>query len=126
MSRRRPAVVAVVAVVLAVSAGLAVPARGRAQPAGPALEVVLLSVSPAVGPGTPLGYRVEVRNRGQVPLRDLTDCRHPTPLVKLVQRPDRNLLETDDVRAVLGQPGPQRLQTHTQRIHIPGSNLYSS
>jgi hypothetical protein len=67
MSRR---VLAALAVLLAVSTGLAAPAR--AQQAGPALELQLLSISPVVGPGKPLAYRVEVRNRGQVPLRDLS------------------------------------------------------
>jgi hypothetical protein len=69
VSRR---VLAVLAVLLAVSTGLAVPGRARAQQPGPALEVVLVSISPVVGPRTPLAYRVEVRNRGQVPLRDLS------------------------------------------------------
>ncbi len=68
MSRR---LLAALAVLLAVSAGLAVPGRGRARQAGPALEVVLVSVSPVVGPGTPLTYRVGVRNHGPVPVRDL-------------------------------------------------------
>jgi hypothetical protein len=68
MSRR---VLAALAVLLAVSTGLAAPGRARAQQAGPALEVKLLSISPVVGPGKPLAYRVEVRNRGQVPLRGL-------------------------------------------------------
>ena len=69
MSRR---LLAALAVLLAVSAGLAVPGRGRAQQAGPALEVVLVSVSPVVGPRGLLTYRVGVRNHGQVPLRDLS------------------------------------------------------
>jgi hypothetical protein len=67
MSRR---VLAALAVLLAVSTGLAAPAR--AQQAGPALEVSLVSISPVVGPGKRLAYQVEVRNRGQVPLRDLS------------------------------------------------------
>jgi hypothetical protein len=68
MSRRA---LAALAVLLAVSTGLAAPGRARAQQAGPALEVALVSISPVVGPSTRLAYRVEVRNRGQVPLRDL-------------------------------------------------------
>jgi len=69
VSRR---LLAALAVLLAVSAGLAVPGRGRAQQAGPALEVVLVSISPVVDPRTRLTYRVGVRNHGQVPLRDLS------------------------------------------------------
>jgi uncharacterized protein DUF6049 len=68
VSRR---LLAALAVLLAVSAGLAVPGRGRAQPAGSALELVLQSISPVVGPKTPLRYRVAVRNHGQVPVRGL-------------------------------------------------------
>jgi hypothetical protein len=68
VSRR---LLAALAVILAVSVGLAVPGRGRAQQAGPTLELVLVSISPVVGPRTPLTYRVEVRNHGQVPVRDL-------------------------------------------------------
>jgi hypothetical protein len=69
VSRR---VLAALAVLLTVSTGLAAPGRARAQQAAPALEVVLVSISPVVGPGTRLAYQVEVRNRGQVPLRDLS------------------------------------------------------
>jgi Family of unknown function (DUF6049) len=69
MSRR---ILAALAVLLAVSTGLAAPGRARAQQPDPVLEVKLLSISPMVGPSTQLAYRVEVRNRGQVPLRDLT------------------------------------------------------
>jgi Family of unknown function (DUF6049) len=67
----RRGVLAALAVLLAVPAGLAPPGRARAQQAAPALEVVLVSISPMVGPSTRLAYQVEVRNRGQVPLRDL-------------------------------------------------------
>jgi hypothetical protein len=66
VSRR---LLAALAVLLAISAGLAAPASG-AQPR-PDLEVVLLSVSPVVGPDARLAYRVAVRNRGQAPLRGL-------------------------------------------------------
>jgi Family of unknown function (DUF6049) len=69
MSRRA---LAGLGVLLAVSTGLAAPGRAQAQQAAPALEVGLLSISPVVGPSTQLAYRVEVRNRGQTPLRDLT------------------------------------------------------
>jgi len=68
VSRR---LLAALAVLLAVSAGLAVPGRGRAQPAGSALELVLQSISPVVGPKKLLRYRVAVRNHGQVPVRGL-------------------------------------------------------
>jgi hypothetical protein len=129
VSRRRPAVVAVVAVVLAVSAGLAVPARGRAQPAGPALEVVLLSVSPAVGPGTPLGYRVEVRNHGEVPLRDLAvRARLGEPvatrseLAGLLANPDAAAgpTELDGFRPPAGEVAPGgRLRLPSRRVPLP-------
>jgi len=49
VSRR---VVAALAVLLTVSTGLAAPGRAWAQQAAPALEVVLVSISPVVGPGT--------------------------------------------------------------------------
>jgi hypothetical protein len=64
---------AALAVLLAVSAGLATPGRGRAQQAGSALEVVLQSISPAVGvgPKQPLRYRLAVRNHGDVAVGDL-------------------------------------------------------
>jgi hypothetical protein len=60
-----------------------------AQEAPPSLEVVLTAISPAVGPDDPLGYRVEVRNRGQGPVR-----------VQLVQ-------------ALLGQPVDTRSELAT-------------
>jgi Family of unknown function (DUF6049) len=69
---RRRYLTAVLAVVLAASAGPAAPGRAEAQPAGPALEVALVAISPVVGPTTPLTYRVQVRNHGQVPLGDLS------------------------------------------------------
>jgi Family of unknown function (DUF6049) len=72
IAARRRYLTAALAVVLAVSAGLAAPGRAEAQPAGPALELALVSISPVVGPRTPLTYRVEVRNHGQVPLGDLS------------------------------------------------------
>jgi Family of unknown function (DUF6049) len=68
VSRRR---FATLAVLLAVSAGLAAPGRARAQQPGPAMGVALVSISPVVGPRTPLAYQLEVRNHGEVPLRDL-------------------------------------------------------
>jgi hypothetical protein len=129
VSRRRPTVVAVVAVVMAVSAGLAAPARGRAQQAGPALEVVLLSVSPAVGPGMPLGYRVEVRNHGQVPLRDLAvRARLGQPvatrsqLAGLLANPDAaaGATELDSFRPPSGEVAPGgRLRLPPRRVPLP-------
>jgi Family of unknown function (DUF6049) len=129
VSRRRSAVVAVVAVALAVSSGLAFPARGRAQPAGPALEVVLLSVSPAVGPGTPLGYRAEVRNHGQVPLRDLAvRARLGEPvatrseLADLLANPDAAAgpTELDSFRPPTGEVAPGgRLRLPSRRVPLP-------
>ena len=63
------------AVAVTVAGALGAPATAAtpptAQPAATTLEVVLLGVSPAVGPKTPLDYRVAVRNRGQVPVRVL-------------------------------------------------------
>ena len=97
MSRRVLLAVAVVAVVLAVSAGLAAPGRGRAQPAGSALEIVLLSISPMVGPETPLRYRVAVRNHGQVPARDLT-------VQVLVGQPVATRSELSSLLAAPGEP----------------------
>jgi Family of unknown function (DUF6049) len=44
-------------------------AAAPAQDAAPAFEVVLTQISPAVSPEDPLSYRVEVRNRGQAPVR---------------------------------------------------------
>ncbi|HZD00229.1 MAG TPA: DUF6049 family protein [Actinomycetes bacterium] len=44
---------------------------GDAGQAGPAIELRLVSVAPVVGPETPLGYRLLVRNPGSVELRDL-------------------------------------------------------
>jgi Family of unknown function (DUF6049) len=68
VSRR---LLAALAVLLAVSAGLAAPGRARAQQVGPTLEVVLQSISPAVGSRTPLRYRLAVRNRGEEPVGGL-------------------------------------------------------
>jgi hypothetical protein len=68
VSRR---LLAALAVLVAVSAGLAVPGRARAQQVGPALEVVLQSISPAAGPKTPLRYRLAVRNHGAAPVGGL-------------------------------------------------------
>ena len=65
MTRR---LLACLAAVLAVVVGGPVAA---AQQATPAVELVLVRVSPAVGQATPLTYQVAVRNRGQLPLRDL-------------------------------------------------------
>jgi Family of unknown function (DUF6049) len=64
---RRALVCLAVAAALVATLGTAAPA----QEAAPVVEVVLLGVSPVAGPGTPLGYRVAVRNRGQGPVRDL-------------------------------------------------------
>jgi uncharacterized protein DUF6049 len=58
-----------IAVAVAVVGGTATPVVARQ--AEPAFEVVLLRISPGVGPKTQLGYRVAVRNRGQAPLHDL-------------------------------------------------------
>jgi hypothetical protein len=71
-----------VAVTLVATLGATAPAQEAAQ----ALEVVLLGVSPVVGPTRPLDYRVAVRNRGPGPVRDLR------------------------VRAALGQPVNTRSQ----------------
>jgi hypothetical protein len=68
VSRR---LLAALAVLVAVSAGLAVPGRARAQQVGPTLEVVLQSISPAAGPRTPLRYRLAVRNHGAAPVGGL-------------------------------------------------------
>jgi hypothetical protein len=68
VSRR---LLAALAVLLAVSAGLAAPGRARAQPAGSTLEVRLQSISPVVGPKTRLRYQVAVRNHGPAPVRGL-------------------------------------------------------
>jgi hypothetical protein len=68
VSRR---LLAALAVLLAVSAGLAAPGRARAQQVGPTLEVVLQSISPAVGSRTPLRYRLAVRNHGEEPVGGL-------------------------------------------------------
>ena len=57
------------AVVLAVVGTLGAPAAARQ--ADPAFEVVLRGISPVVGPGTQLSYRVAVRNRGQASLSHL-------------------------------------------------------
>jgi uncharacterized protein DUF6049 len=57
------------AAALILAATLGTPAA--AQEAAPAVEVALLAVSPVAGPGTPLGYRVAVVNRGQSPVSDL-------------------------------------------------------
>jgi Family of unknown function (DUF6049) len=61
------------AALAAVLALLAAPAAATAQTqqAAPSLEVVLTSISPATTPATPLGYRVAVRNRGQVAVGNL-------------------------------------------------------
>jgi hypothetical protein len=66
VSRRLPALAAVA---LTVAATLVAPAR--AQETAPAVELVLMRISPAVGPTAPLTYQVAVRNRGQAPVRDL-------------------------------------------------------
>jgi Family of unknown function (DUF6049) len=47
------------------------PADARSQEAAPTLEVVLAGISTVVGPGTPLDYRVRVRNRGPEPVGGL-------------------------------------------------------
>ena len=60
---------AALAVAVAVAATLGPAAR--AQDAAPALELALTAISPVTGPKTLLDYRVEVRNRGQGPVRDL-------------------------------------------------------
>jgi hypothetical protein len=60
---------ACLAVAVTLVATLQTPAP--AQEADPAVELVLLAVSPVAGPGQPLGYRVAVRNRGQGPVTDL-------------------------------------------------------
>jgi Family of unknown function (DUF6049) len=46
-------------------------AAAPAQEPAPALEVVLVGISPVVTPKQPLRYQVAVRNRGQVAARDL-------------------------------------------------------
>jgi hypothetical protein len=129
VSRRPPGVVAVVAVVLAVPVALAVPARGRAQPAGPAIEVVLLSVSPAVGPGGPLRYRVEVRNRGQAPLHDLAVLARlgqpvatRSQLAGLLANPDAaaGTTELDSFRPPAAEVAPgARLRLPPRRVPLP-------
>ena len=87
------------AVAVTVAGALGAPAvaatTSAAQPAATTLEVVLLGVSPAVGPKTPLDYRVAVRNRGQVPVRVLR------------------------VRALLGQPVDTR-SALASLLAIPG------
>ena len=65
MTRRLLACLAAVVAVAVVG-----PAAG-AQQTTSAVELVLVRVSPSVGPATPLTYQVAVRNRGQLPLRDL-------------------------------------------------------
>jgi hypothetical protein len=62
------------AALAAVVALLAAPATAAAQTqpeAAPSFEAVLTSISTVTTPGTPLGYRVAVRNRGQVAVGDL-------------------------------------------------------
>jgi Family of unknown function (DUF6049) len=86
---------AALAVLLAVSTGLATPGPARAQQAGPALEVVLVSISPVVGPGGRLTYQVEVRNRGQVPLR----------VVRVQARIGQPLATRSELAALLAAPG---------------------
>jgi hypothetical protein len=86
---------AALAVLVAVSAGLAAPGRARAQQAGPTLEVVLQSISPAVGPKTPLRYRLAVRNHGETPVRGLS------------------------VRVLVGQPVATRSEL-TSLVAVPG------
>ena len=66
MTRRLLACLAALMAVAVAPAGTA-----AAQQATPAVELVLVRVSPAVGQATPLTYQVAVRNRGQLPLRDL-------------------------------------------------------
>ena len=69
-----------------------------AQDAAPSLEVVLTSISAAVSPEDPLGYRVAVRNRGQGPVR------------------------VQSVEALLGQPVDTRSELATV-LAAPGGTL---
>jgi hypothetical protein len=66
VTRRLLACLAALMAVAVAPAGTA-----TAQQATPAVELVLVRVSPVVGQATPLTYQVAVRNRGQLPLRDL-------------------------------------------------------
>ena len=62
---------AALAAVLALLAASAAAGAQTQQAAAPALEVVLISISPATTPATPLAYRVAVRNRGQTAVGNL-------------------------------------------------------
>ena len=68
-ARTRTRALAALAVAATLVAGPV--AAAPAQEAPPSLEVKLAGISPVVGPKTPLGYRVAVRNRSQGPVRDL-------------------------------------------------------
>jgi hypothetical protein len=78
---------------------VAVPAAAApAQDAAPTLEVVLTRISTAVSPEDQLGYRVAVRNRGQVPVR------------------------VQSVQALLGQPVGTRSEL-ANLLAAPGGSL---
>ncbi|HEX8135664.1 MAG TPA: hypothetical protein VF880_19815, partial [Actinomycetes bacterium] len=111
MSRR---LLAALAVLLAVSAGLAAPGRARAQQVGPTLEVVLQSISPAVGPKTPLRYRLAVRNHGETPVGGL--------LVQVfVGQPVITRSELASLLAVPGGPpvGLAKLEEFRPAVEVP-------
>jgi hypothetical protein len=111
VSRR---LLAALAVLLAVSAGLAAPGRARAQQVGPTLEVVLQSISPAVGPKTPLRYRLAVRNHGETPVGGL--------LVQVfVGQPVITRSELASLLAVPGGPpvGLAKLEEFRPAVEVP-------
>jgi hypothetical protein len=111
VSRR---LLAALAVLLAASAGLAAPGRARAQQVGPTLEVVLQSISPAVGPKTPLRYRLAVRNHGEAPVGGL--------LVQVfVGRPVDTRSELASLLAVPGGPpvGLAKLEEFRPSAEVP-------
>jgi hypothetical protein len=70
--RTRTCALAALAIAATLATTLAGPAPpALAQQATPSLELVLTSISPVVGPGQRLRYRVAVRNRGQATVGDL-------------------------------------------------------
>ena len=117
------AVAVTVAGALGAPAVAATPSAAQAQPAATTLELVLLGVSPAVGPKTPLDYRVAVRNRGQVPVRVLrvqallgqpVDTRSAlASLLAIPGGPTVGLQPLDDFRPAVAEIAPgatQRLE----------------
>ena len=69
MTAARTATRALAALAVATTLVAVLASAAPAQDAAPTLEVVLTRISTAVSPKAPLRYRVDVRNRGQAPVR---------------------------------------------------------